>query len=43
MYKVGPEGLPSLKSFLLHLKAIKENELSMIHADTNIINKLGQI
>ena len=40
MYKVGPEGLPALKSFLLHLKAIKENELATVNHDETIANKL---
>jgi len=30
MYKVGPEGFEVLKTFLLYLKAIKENELATI-------------
>ena len=40
MYKVGPEGLPALKSFLLHLKAIKENELATVNHDETIADKL---
>ena len=40
MYRVGPEGLPTLKSFLLYLKAIKENELSTIQLDQEVADKL---
>ena len=43
MYKTGPEGLPTLKSFLLHLKAIKENELSVIIPDKIVAERLRKI
>ena len=43
MYKVGPEGLPALKSFLLYLKAIKENELTTIDHDGHVADKLREI
>ena len=40
MYKVGPLGLPTLKSFLLYLKAIREDELTTIHHDVEVANRL---
>jgi hypothetical protein len=43
MYKVGPEGLPALKSFLLYLKAIKENELTTITHDREVADRLREI
>lgn len=43
MYRVGPEGLPALKSFLLYLKAIKENELTTIELDKVVAQKLREI
>ena len=43
MYKVGPEGLSTLKAFLLYLKAIKENELVTIQADPVVVDKLRKI
>jgi len=43
MYKVGPEGLPALKAFLLHLKAIKENELATIKHDVKVADRLRTI
>ena len=43
MYKVGPEGLPTLKAFLLYLKAIKENELSIVQADPVVVDKLRNL
>ena len=43
MYRVGPEGLPTLKSFLVYLKAIKENELTTIQLDETVAQRLREI
>ena len=43
MYRVGPEGLPALKSFLVYLKAIKENELTTIELDKTVAQRLREI
>lgn len=43
MHRVGPEGLPTLKSFLLYLRAIKENELTTIDHDNLVADKLREI
>ena len=36
MYRVGPEGFEVLKTFLLYLKAIKENELASIGINPDV-------
>jgi hypothetical protein len=43
MYRVGAEGLPALKSFLIFLRAIKENELTTIQLDKTVANKLREL
>jgi hypothetical protein len=43
MYRVGPEGFETLKTFLLYLKAIEENELTMVGVDSIVAEALRKI
>ena len=43
MYRVGAECLPALKSFLIFLRAIKENELTTIQLDKTVADKLREL
>jgi len=43
LYKIQPSYWPALKSFLIFLNTIKNDELKEINADTKVLQTLGQI
>ena len=43
LYKIQPSYWPALKSFLLYLNSIAEQDLTDIEHDTNVLETLGKI
>ena len=43
IYKIQPEYWPALKSFLIYLNSIEEQDLTNIEHDTNVLETLGKI
>ena len=43
LYKIQPTYWPALKSFLIFLNSIRENELTEIEHDENVLEILGKI
>ena len=43
LYKIHPTHWPALKSFLIYLNSIKENELTEIEEDKEVLEILGRI
>jgi hypothetical protein len=43
LYKIQPAYWPALKSFLIYLNSISDNELENIEHDNNVLKTLGQI
>ena len=43
LYKIQPTYWPALKSFLIFLNSIRENELTEIEHDENVLEILGRI
>ena len=43
LYKIQPAYWPALKSFLIYLNSISDNELTEIEHDKNVLETLGKI
>jgi hypothetical protein len=43
LYKIQPTYWPALKSFLIYLNSISDNELTEIEHDKNVLETLGKI
>ena len=43
IYKIQPEYWPALKSFLIYLNSIEEQDLENIEHDTDVLKTLGKI
>ena len=43
LYKIQPSHWPALKSFLIYLNSIKDNELTEIEEDQKVLQILGKI
>ena len=43
LYKIQPSHRPALKSFLIYLNSIKDNELTEIEEDQKVLQILGKI
>ena len=43
LYKIQPTYWPALKSFLIYLNSISDNELTEIEHDKNVLKTLGKI
>ena len=43
LYKIQPTYWPALKSFLIYLNSISDNELTKIEHDKNVLETLGKI
>ena len=43
LYKIQPTYWPALKSFLIYLNSISDNELKEIEHDNNVLETLGKI
>ena len=43
LYKIQPTYWPALKSFLIYLNSISDNELEEIEHDNNVLETLGKI
>ena len=43
LYKIQPTYWPALKSFLIYLNSISDNELNEIEHDDNVLQTLGKI
>ena len=43
LYKIQPNYWPALKSFLIYLNSISDNELNEIEHDDNVLQTLGKI
>ena len=43
LYKIQPSYWPALKSFLIYLNSIEEQDLTNIEHDTNVLETLGKI